>query len=291
MSNIDEFSVSVHHIRFYEAIDLDGKPVPVSLRGAKCAHGPEAQSVVNDGSGAEVYKYLPALFHLPDGRLFYARYAKDGFQRFRCPFDLPPNGVNLRQLSPDTALVQCQKDQIPFPPRPDVRGESSSTRSESFDSDRPAGAIATSAESSPPRPRHLVASADQADDSPAGRERRVRKCLEENPNATSEAISEATGIPETSVRNMAVWKEYGDERKARRARKTSREMRLTPGILACRPGKDSDPSEPMEEIELLEREFQERATGEQKVKYHKMDAADRPGALLLWKHGEPSGLD
>jgi hypothetical protein len=226
MSNIDEFSVSVHHIKFYEALDLDGKPVPVSLRGANCALGPEAQSVVNGTSGPAVYEYLPALFHLPDGRLFYTRYKKTGFERFSCPFGLAPTGVNLIQLSPDTALVQCKNEQIPFPPRPSLQDESSST-----DLDRPAGMINPSAETSPPRSRDFVASADQADDSPAGRERRVRKCLEENPNATSEAISEATGIPVTTIRNMSVWKEYGGERQARRRRTSGREVPLTPRIL------------------------------------------------------------
>jgi hypothetical protein len=218
------------------------------------------------------------------------RFTKNGFQHFTCPFDLPSTGVRLRQLSPETALVQCKKDQIPFPPRPSLGGESSSTRSESFEPDRPAGTIAPSAETSPPCRRYLVTSTDHADDSPAGRKRRVRKCLEENPNTTSKAISKETGISESSIRNMAVWKEYGGERQARRGRASVKEVPLTPKILACRPGGDSDPSE-LAEMEIVEREFLEQASREQKGNYQSMDKADRLSELWLWKNGEPSALD
>ncbi len=301
MSHTDTFSISVHHVRFYAALDLSGKPIVVTLGGANCAYGPEATGVANGASGPEAYEYLPVLFHLPDGRLFYARYTREGYKHFRCPLEISRTGVTLRQLSEETAMVQCEKEKIPFPPRPTGGGEPSSTRSGASDADRPAGTPNPPAESATQHQRNFVMPASQADDSPAGRERRVADYLEKNQNATSKAVHKATSIPETTIRNMPVWKEHQAKKKTRQERGSVEAVELTEGMLASVPGRDRDPAEIVEENdsferfnekkELHERKYLEQATPKERAAYHRMEADEQLSTLWIWLNEHCSGVD
>ena len=295
MSQTDNFSIlsiSVHHIKFYEALDLSGKPIVVQLGGANCAYGPEATGVAKDASGSEVYEYLPVLFHLPDGRLFYARYTREGYRHFHCPLENSRTGVTLRQLSEGTAMGQCEMEKIPFPPRPTGGGEPSSTRSGASDADRLAGTPNSPAESAAQHPRNLVMPASQADDSPAGRERRVADYLEKNQNATSKAVHEATGIPETTIRNMPVWKEHQAKKKTRQKGGSVQGVPLTEEMLASLTSRDRHPSEIVEENdfrerfpekkERYEREYLEQATPKERAEYYQMEPDEQGNTLWIW---------
>jgi hypothetical protein len=95
--------VNPKRLGFQQAIDLFGQRCVISLAGAGWVAGPE-----RDG-------YLPMLFRLRDGRLFYGRsdwsYKRRGF----VPFRSHPGAVFL-QMTIEGAEIQCQKEQIPFPP-------------------------------------------------------------------------------------------------------------------------------------------------------------------------------
>ena len=302
MSQTDNFSIlsiSVHHIKFYEALDLSGKPIVVQLGGANCAYGPEATGVAKDASGSEVYEYLPVLFHLPDGRLFYARYTREGYRHFHCPLENSRTGVTLRQLSEGSAMGQCEMEKIPFPPRPTGGGEPSSTRSALL-ADRLAGTPNSPAESAAQR-ENLVMPASQADDSPAGRERRVADYLEKNQNATSKAVHEATGIPETTIRNMPIWKEHQAKKKTRQKGGSVKAVPLTEEMLDSLTSRDRHPSEIVEENDSFERfnekkEFHEAqipgaSDPKERAAYHRMEADEQLSTLWIWLNESRSRVD
>jgi hypothetical protein len=117
-----------------------------------------------------------------------------------------------------------------------------------------------------------------------GRERRVREHLEQHPKATSEDIHRAIGIPHQTVRKLKAWKERpaAASRKEETHGPSRRIVQLTHEMLALRPGDDDDPAQIVVAKELLEREYLEQATPEDKAEYYSMEPDERTNALWLF---------
>jgi hypothetical protein len=136
-------------------------------------------------------------------------------------------------------------------------------------------------------PKELKGNRDSAPtkDTPEQKDQRVQDFLLTRPDATSEHVSKATGIPEQTVRRMPSWK-------ARQVSKAKTEnlqsarvktRQLTSKMIELAPGEDPDPSQIVSELELLERSYLEQASKSEKAEYHKLERDERHSVLWLWK--------
>ena len=188
----------------------------------------------------------------------------------------PPTAASTPRLGP-----QAPPDTEAASPTPPVGNQPSKARGAAADP-----------ESAAQHPRNLVMPASQADDSPAGRERRVADYLEKNQNATSKAVHEATGIPETTIRNMPVWKEHQAKKKTRQKGGSVQGVPLTEEMLASLTSRDRHPSEIVEENdfrerfpekkERYEREYLEQATPKERAEYYQMEPDEQGNTLWIW---------
>jgi hypothetical protein len=152
--------------------------------------------------------------------------------------------------------------------------------------DRPVATPNSSADNTKTHPTRWVAPPDQADDSPAGKERRVSRFSDAHPNATSEEIGKATRIPPQTVRRMSAWKAHQAKKRTREDSGSVDAMELTEEMLDCISVRDRDPSEVVEQeeiLELYERPYLEQATTRDRDEYQGMEQDEKANTLWVWK--------
>lgn len=114
----------------------------------------------------------------------------------------------------------------------------------------------------------------------------IRSMLSINPTITSGEIGKKLGIPAQTVRKRDAWRQARPQPKQKqrnRSQPEAKERPLTDRMLSAISSPGNNAIEEIDESELLEREFLESATREEKKTYHQLPAEEKPGHLFIWK--------
>jgi hypothetical protein len=117
----------------------------------------------------------------------------------------------------------------------------------------------------------------------------VQLCLDENPGIRSPDIARMIKVSASEVRKSDAWKAFRSTREA-----TPRSVATRPlndGILACRVGRDPDPTRVVAARDLLERRLLEFASDTEKVTYYSSKREDQDEMLRALAEQEPELLD
>jgi hypothetical protein len=114
---------------------------------------------------------------------------------------------------------------------------------------------------------------------------RIRRYLQENPDANSRAVGKALGKSAHTVRNNPAWGEHQEARSASKNYTGRKPLGLTPEMLAARPSGEPDPAKVVEAAELaglLEPDFLKSLTKEERAQYHSRPPAEQIDLVQRW---------